>query len=215
MPLTGQYNLGGISVWVWRITETADELSLLVDDVCAAYAKGMFLSEKRRAEWLAVRAAVGSLLPGARIVYDGAGKPLMEGVCGHLSISHTNGYAVVAFSPEYEVGVDVELVSRNVLSVAGRFMSLEALDALPPAGRNRVALVNWCAREALYKIVGNLGGNFKDNILIGGFGIGDEGRVALSLVGVEFPGEPFFVADYSFYDDLLVVLCRRRCDVLR
>ena len=90
-----------------------------------------------------------------------------------------------------------------------------ALDALPPAERNRAALVDWCAKEALYKIVGDLGGNFKDNILVDGFGLEDEGRVALSLVGVDCPGELLYVADYSFYDDLLVVLCRRRCDVLR
>ena len=214
MPLAGLHSLGGVDVWVWRITETADELSLLVDEGSAAYARDAFTSEKRRAEWLAVRAVLARKLPGARIVYDDAGKPLLEGAHGHLSISHTDGYAVVAFSPGCEVGVDVEPVSRDVLSVSRRFMPQELLGALPPAERNRMALLNWCAKEALYKITGDLGGNFKDNILVDGFGLEDEGRVALSLVGVDCPGEPFYVADYSFYDDLLVVLCRRRCDAL-
>ena len=215
MPFDGQYNQGGASVWVWRITETVDELALLVDEESAAYARAMFPSGKRCAEWLAVRALVARQLPGARIVYDDAGKPSLEGAGGYLSISHTDGYAVIVFSQECEVGVDVELVSRNVLSASRRFMPQGALDALPPAERNRAALVDWCAKEALYKIVGDLGGNFKDNILVDGFGLEDEGRVALSLVGVDCPGELLYVADYSFYDDLLVVLCRRRCDVLR
>ena len=215
MPLTGRYILGGADVWVWEITETVDELALLVDDACAASAKETFRSEKRRAEWLAVRAIVTTLLPGARIVYDDAGRPLLQGVCGYLSVSHTDGYAVVAFSRECEVGVDVELLSRNVLSAASRFMPCEVLDASPLADRNRMALLNWCAKEALYKITGNLGGNFKDNILVDGFGLEENGRFVLSLVGVDCPGEPLYVADYSFYDDLLVVLCRRRCDVLQ
>ena len=214
MPLSGRYILGGADVWVWRITETSDELSLLVGGESAAYAKVSFPSEKRRAEWLAVRAIVAKLLPGARIVYDDAGRPLLDGAGGHLSISHTDGYAVVAFSRECEVGVDVELVTRNLLSVARRFMPHEILDALPPAGRNRMALLNWCAKEALYKIVGNLGGNFKDNISVDCSMVCGSGCTTLSLVGVECPGELLYVADYSFYDDLLVVLCRRRCDVL-
>ena len=122
MPFDGQYNQGGASVWVWRITETVDELALLVDEESAAYARAMFPSGKRCAEWLAVRALVARQLPGARIVYDNAGKPSLEGAGGYLSISHTDGYAVIAFSQECEVGVDVELVSRNVLSASRRLM---------------------------------------------------------------------------------------------
>lgn len=211
MPLTGVYNLGGADVWVWKITEMVDELSLLVDKECAVYARGAFKSEKRRSEWLAVRAIVAKQLGGqARIVYDGAGKPSLEGADGYLSISHTNGYAVVAFSRECEVGVDVELASRNVLAVSGRFMPQEVLDALSPDERNRTALVNWCAKEAVYKITGDLGGNFKDNISVECPAVVENGRFALSLVAVDCGGEPFYVADYSFYDDLLVVLCRKR-----
>ena len=215
MPFDGQYNQGGASVWVWRITETADELSFLVDEGCAAYARDAFTSEKRRAEWLAVRAVLARKLPGARIVYDDAGKPLLEGAHGHLSVSHTGGYAVVAFSPECEVGVDVELVLRDVLSASRRFMSQGVLEALPSAERNRAALVDWCAKEALYKITGDLGGNFKENISVECPAVEESGRFALSLVGLDYAGELLYVADYSFYDDLLVVLCRRRCDVLR
>jgi phosphopantetheinyl transferase len=212
MPLAGLHSLGGVDVWVWRITETADELSLLVDEGCATYARDAFTSEKRRAEWLAVRAVLARKLPGARIVYDDAGKPLLEGAHGHLSISHTDGYAVVAFSPGCEVGVDVELVSRDVLSVSRRFMPQELLGALPPAERNRMALLNWCAKEALYKITGDLGGNFKENISVECPAVEESGRFALSLVGLDYAGELLYVADYSFYDDLLVVLCRKRCN---
>jgi phosphopantetheinyl transferase len=215
MPLQRTLCRDGVDVWVWKITETADELSLLVPGEQACYARETFASEKRRAEWLAVRAIVAQQFGDkARVVYDVAGKPSIEDDAGYISVSHTKGYAVVAFSRECEVGVDVELVSRDVLPVAGRFMPAESLDVFPSVERNRVALVNWCAKEALFKITGDLGGNFKDNISVGELGEGETGHVALTLMGVEYPGEPLFVADYSFCEELLVVLCRKQSAVV-
>ena len=216
MPLTVQRGWDGVEVWLWKITETADDLSCLVPGEQARYACEKFRSMKRRTEWLAVRAILAQMFGGqGRIVYDGAGRPLLDGVAGYISVSHTDGCAVVAFSRESEVGVDVELTSRDVLPVAGRFMPAEKLGIYPSAKRNRVALLNWCAKEALFKITGDLGGNFKENVSVGGFELGERGRVALSVVGVDCPGEPLYVADYSFNDDLLVVLCRKRHDVER
>lgn len=216
MPLQRKLCWDCVDVWVWKITETADELSQLVPGEQACYARETFASEVRRAEWLAVRAIMAQLFgDSTHIVYDVAGKPSIEGVPGYISVSHTKGYAAVAFSRECEVGVDVELMSRDVLSVAGRFMHVESLDLLPPVKRNRVALVNWCAKEALFKITGDLGGNFKDNISVGELGEGETGHVALTLMGVEYPGEPLFVADYSFCEELLVVLCRKQGATVR
>ena len=215
MPLQRKLCRDGVDVWVWKITETADELSLLVPGEQACYARETFASEIRRAEWLAVRAIVAQQFGDkARVVYDVAGKPSIEDVAGYISVSHTKGYAVVAFSRECEVGVDVELVSRDVLPVAGRFMPAESLDVFPSVERNKVALLNWCAKEALFKITGDLGGNFKDNISVGELGSGERGRVTLTLTGVDCLGEPLFVADYSFCEELLVVLCRKQSAVV-
>lgn len=215
MPLQRKLCWDGVDVWVWKITETADELSLLVPGEQACYARETFASEIRRAEWLAVRAIVAQQFGDkARVVYDVAGKPSIEDVAGYISVSHTKGYAVVAFSRECEVGVDVELVSRDVLPVAGRFMPAESLDVFPSVKRNKVALLNWCAKEALFKITGDLGGNFKDNISVGELGSGERGRVTLTLTGVDCPSEPLFVADYSFCEELLVVLCRKQSAVV-
>ena len=215
MPLHRKHCWDGVDVWVWKITETADELSRLVPGEQACYARETFASEVRRAEWLAVRAIVAQQFGDkVRVVYDVAGKPSIEDVAGYISVSHTKGYAVVAFSRECEVGVDVELVSRDVLPVAGRFMPAESLDLFPSVERNKVALLNWCAKEALFKITGDLGGNFKDNISVGELGSGERGRVTLTLTGVDCLGEPLFVADYSFCEELLVVLCRKQSAVV-
>ena len=209
MPLCGQYKLAGVDVWVWNITETVDELLGLVPESCASYALRVFKSDKRCSEWLAVRAILASEFgDSVAIVYDDAGKPMLDGVCGSVTISHTDGYAVVAYSRDVDVGVDVERVSRNVVALAGRFMAAEILDKAAPDKRNFVALVHWCAKEALFKIVGNLGGNFKDNILVGAFEPQEKGSVQLSLFGVDSAAGANFVADYSVVDGLLFVLCR-------
>jgi phosphopantetheinyl transferase len=94
MPLQRKLCWDGVDVWVWKITETTDELSQLVPEGLACYAREKFASEKRRAEWLAVRVIMAQLFgDSAHIVYDVAGKPSIEGVSGYISVSHTKGYA--------------------------------------------------------------------------------------------------------------------------
>ena len=210
MPLLKQYELSGVRVLVWKITETFEELQDLVSPGLVAMACKEFASEKRRIEWLAVRALLRCCLGnGVHVMYDAAGKPSLEGFEADISISHTGGYVAVALSTCGSVGVDIELLSRNVMPVASRFMSVDLLETLQPDERNFVALVHWCAKEALYKIVGNLGGNFKDNISVGAFEPSDEGRVSLALVGLGDVGDRVFVADYAVAEELLVVLCRK------
>ena len=212
MPLLGQYSVAGADVLVWKVTETLDELLGMVSPLCAAYALENFASTKRCVEWLAVRAVVARLFGAdVRIMYDATGKPRLDGVDGCVSISHTEGYAVVAFSRDGEIGVDVELLTRDVVPVARRFMPLELLDGLSASERNCVALLHWCAKEALFKIVGDLGGTFKDNISVAPFSFEDKGQVKLSLVGVDNAGENSFVADYCVFNGLLVTLCRKSC----
>ena len=126
MPLVLQYNDGDAEVLVWRISEPVDLLSQMVPADCAAYARDNFVSVERCSQWLAVRAILQQRFgDGVRVVYDGNGKPSLNGCYENISISHTKGYAVLVVSQGGEVGVDAELLSRDVLAVARRFMPLE------------------------------------------------------------------------------------------
>lgn len=209
MPLLRQYKIGGAEISVWKITETVDELSLLVPKDIAAVCFEKFSSEKRCLEWLAVRAMVAQLYgPAVRVVYDASGKPELAGADISISISHTEGYAAIACSRDFILGLDVERPTRSVLSVAERFMQADMLRDMLPDDANRLALCHWCAKEALFKITGNLGGNFKDNISVDCSGINESGTLSLELVGLECGGS--FIADYRFVDGLLLVLCRQK-----
>lgn len=208
MPLFRQYKIGGAEVSVWKITETLDELMALVPEECARACLGRFSSEKRRFEWLAVRAMIAQLFgSNVRVVYDAAGKPSLAGTNLSISISHTNGYATIACSHDLAIGLDVELQSRNVLPVAGRFMQRGALEGMLSDVANRVALCHWCAKEALFKITGDLGGNFRDNIYVGCSSVSERGSFPVEVVGLGHHAS--FVADYGFFDGLLVVLCSK------
>lgn len=210
MPLLLQYNIGKVEVHVWKITETVEELLGVVPAVYAPCIS-RFKSRDRMVQWLAVRAIIARRFGGSvRIAYDAAGKPVLEGAEGCVTLSHTDGYAVLAYSRDGDIGVDVELQSRNVLRVADRFMHTGSLDSFQLSDRNLVALLHWCAKEALYKIVGDLGGNFKDNISVDGFELRDEGRVSLHLVGLDDGGVRDYVVHYSILEELLVVLCYKQ-----
>ena len=210
MPLLQQYNVGRVEVFVWKITEAVEEL-LDVVPACYATSVSRFKSKNRSAQWLAVRAIVAQRFGNdVCVAYDVAGKPVLEGADGCITVSHTDGYAVLAYSSEGGVGVDVELLSRNVLRVAERFMQAGSLENYSLPDKNSAALVHWCAKEALYKIVGDLGGNFKDNISVGGFELRSEGCVSLALVGLDYCGVKDYVAHYSILDELLVVLCQEQ-----
>ena len=153
-----------------------------------------------------MRAMVTQLFgPDVRVVYDNAGKPALEGVDVFISVSHTAGYAAIAYSETSEVGLDMELDSRSVLAVANRFMQGERLVGLSPYDANRLALCHWCSKEALFKITGDLGGNFKDNISVASFDVSLGGSFPVGVVGLGYKSS--YIADYLFVDGLLIVLC--------
>lgn len=183
MPLYKEFLMGDIGVAVWKITETAEELSSLVAPDCAAEA-ALIGGEVRRREWLAVRALVACLYGNAaRILYNIDGKPSLAGVDEYISISHTKGYALLARSSRAPLGVDVELASRDVSAVAAKFMKRSDELSLSPAFAKKAMLIRWCVCEALFKLVGDVGGTYKDNVFLESSLPGPDGTIAVELRG--------------------------------
>lgn len=205
MPLCGRYICGGVSVVVWKIEETVECLQALLSSPEAGEV-ARFSSLERRREWLAVRLLLARLCGvDARIVYDAAGKPSLARGGSYISISHTDGYAAVALSADYPVGLDVELSTRVVGGVYRRFMREEELDGVPRELCNAAKLIRWTASEALFKLTGNLGGNFRDNIVLEKTIPAREGVFSLSLAGLPEAGDEYSLS-YLFDGDLLLAL---------
>lgn len=184
MPLYREFNLGKASVAVWKITETADEL---LSRLPAEYIPAALLLRdgQRRTEWLAVRILLERMCGAdARIVYDEAGRPVLSGAVGYISVSHTDGYALLAYSLSNPVGVDMEHVDRNVSAAARRFLNESCLSAVPASERDIYMLASWCACEALFKLVGNIGGTYKENVIVKPFLPGTHGTIDVSINGI-------------------------------
>ena len=205
MPLFKEFKIGDIDVAVWKITETTEELSSLVAPECAVEAAHM-KSCSRRQEWLAVRVLLARLCgKDARIVYDGCGKPFLVGADGFISISHTRDYVLLAHSFSAPFGVDMELSSRDASVVARKFMKEPDVASLSPETANKALLIRWCVCEALFKLVGNVGGTYKDNVLLISPFPAPDGSLTVSLKGCRELPDSDYAARCVEEDGLVIV----------
>lgn len=207
MPLLCKYKECGVSVAIWELCETSEELSaMLGNEFLYTYAQEHFSSESRRREWLAIRLLLSQTLGSSVAVeYTSSGRPFIAGG-PEISISHTKKYAVLAISDTTPVGVDVEMRGRSTQKTRSRFMSDRELNAIGDADAELVSLIHWSVKEALFKITGDLGGNFRDNIFVESFIPAESGRLSLSILGLGMHDARYY-ATYHVKDDYVLTLC--------
>lgn len=161
-------------LYVWKITETFDELfqSIALKDVSLARLEGM-KSESHQKGFLSVR----RLLMEAGyndfdLFYDEFGKPhLQDGK--HISISHSNDFSVIVISDQ-NVGADLEILKEKTVQIAPRFMDIGHLINLSDDDLLKKATVVWGIKESVFKIKNEIGISFKDHIFENDFSINDK-----------------------------------------
>lgn len=182
MPLLFRQRTAGYILCLWHVQEDTPALAsrCLPDEVRRAEA---FTSEKRRREWLAWRALLQDILPGAVVDYtpDGApalkdsasvlgvdaaelrdGSPRGEYKC--LSVSHSIDMVAVMVA-DRPCGVDIETYNRNFSRVASKYIAdAERRYLIPDTSCSYARL--WCAKEALYKWAGIPGVNLRDEVTV-------------------------------------------------
>ncbi|HYC61338.1 MAG TPA: 4'-phosphopantetheinyl transferase superfamily protein [Thermoanaerobaculia bacterium] len=89
--------------------------------------------------------------------YGEWGKPELDGV--HFNVSHSDRIAVIAWSREHAVGIDVERIDRtkDVVPLAHTAFSpaeCEAFDAMPADQQVEAFFRTWARKEALMKLRG-------------------------------------------------------------
>lgn len=144
MPLKKILSLDeGRRLALWQMTEQPAELPLPQGVSFADVHSEVRLREKH-VSYAMLRALTGNC--NLIIRHLPSGKPVIDGYS--LSISHTKGWAAMLISEKDEaVGVDIEYFSDRVNKVAGRFIRPDE-QAASLAQR----LVNWSAKEAVYKM---------------------------------------------------------------
>lgn len=164
MPLIFDLHTDRYRLALWSIREETTTLETRCLPGEAEQAR-RFTSETRRREWLAWRALLQEMMPGAQVVYDKQGAPRLAGQESRfLSVSHTREMVAVMLA-DRPCGVDTEKTTRNFRTVATRYLSESEQRFIIP-GDNRSLARMWCAKEAMYKWAGCEGLNLRNDICI-------------------------------------------------
>lgn len=162
---------------IWKFGESSDELFTMLDegDVYLSELSAIRM-EHRRQEWLASRVLLQQMLGRfSRIAYHPNGAPYLPDEKLHISISHTKGYAAVLLQDHPAAGIDIEYRSDRVLKIRSRFMNPEEEAALDKEHETEHLLIHWCAKEALFKMIGQTDVDFCKHLHVCPFEYADEG----------------------------------------
>ncbi len=169
MSPTGKPAADEVDLWVASLDATPAELAraqaLLSDEERARFAR--VIRPRQRERLIAARAALRRALaaylgatPGeVRIEVGPGGKPrLGEDAQVSFSLSHSGALAAVAVTRRAAVGLDIEMLGREVTpGVIRRALAPDEQDAVARVGRERRAeafLRHWTAKEAYAKATG-------------------------------------------------------------
>lgn len=158
---------GDIAVVRWKLTESWQELL----ESCAGIgvkvdADKLPKAEGRRCEMLAeLLMLAGHFGRPTALEHDRHGAPRVTQFGGYVSISHTRGLVMMAFSDNEPVGIDVERISERVMRVRGRFVGDTEAQHIVADDVAANTLV-WTAKEAMYKLAGVPGASLRDDFSI-------------------------------------------------
>ena len=186
MPLHSLTPLpGGATLGRWHLTETPAGLWPLLAGA-AAYAPLLpaRADGPRQAQWLAGRVLVQQMLAAAgpaplpQLRNDAAGRPWLAGGGPQpaVSLSHSGAWVAALLAPPgTALGIDVEVVRDKAQRIARKFLNdqelagLTAISLPPCPGLNadqELCSLLWSAKETLYKLAGQRGLIFRENLLL-------------------------------------------------
>lgn len=186
MPVVFNKNIDDDTILaVWKIEETEAQL---ISGLQLKQHELDFISSlnngKRLLHWLSTRVLLRTMLNTNEYIdcqMDEHGKPYLPDLNYEISLSHSYDYASVMISKVQKVGVDIELIKNKIKSIQQKFLSAAEL-AQDQIGDNIDGLyVCWCAKEAIYKWNGRKGLEFKKDIHIKPFVLGNEGSLSASV----------------------------------
>jgi phosphopantetheinyl transferase len=174
MPITKIDKINANSFWcLWEITESKEQLlnKIVLSEDGRQEIDGISHPIKQR-ERLAARCCVQELVKQTGKAYKGItkddhDKPHLIDLNYHISISHSFPYAAAILHKKLRVGIDIEKPVEKLGRIAHRFLNEnEFADC---NGDIKKLCVYWSGKEAIYKLNGKVGLNFKNDIRIAPF----------------------------------------------
>ena len=204
MPLYRTYKQKDLTVGVWKVDETIEQLRSMFHQF-SIYEEGFecFKAEKRKLEWLAVRVLLKELLgEEKKIVYLPSGKPCLEDGSACISFSHTPGYVAVAIHPSAEVGVDIEQYGTRVKRLASRFVREDELVSVASGDEVYALLLHWSAKETMFKLMEEEAVDFLDHLRIFPFTLQESG--VMEAQEFRSSNEQKFLIHYDTHPDYVL-----------
>ena len=192
---------------IWRIEESDDDLlSKLQLDEREKAKLGSFNKGKRRLHWLATRVLLRTLLNTARYIEcpsDSNGKPYLANFPQKISLSHSFDYAAAMISTKGEVGIDMEIIKTKVERIQHKFLKPNELAFIEQdESRHEQLYACWCAKEAIYKLQGNAGVSFLNDMTIQPFEYQTQGILKLELNSMQ--NKHIFDVHYEKFNEYML-----------
>ena len=120
----------------------------------------------------------------------------------HISLAHSSDYALVAFSEQYPIGIDIQWPCQKLLHVKRKFLNDN--ESQQSGSDLEKLCIYWCAKEALYKMQGGRGLSLKDDICIEEFVKKKRGTVRGTV------RKQLFAVHYRFYSGYVLAWTEAR-----
>lgn len=169
MPLIHEYKGNDCEWAIWQVDEPEEWLLEQAHLTQLEWMELERMKGNRRKEFLSGRMLLnhlGDQLRNYPCRKDEYGKPHLEGHPWSISFSHSFQYSAAIAGPK-KVGIDIELIHHRVLKIASKFLRPEEKDAWIAGGESlHHLLCIWGGKEALYKMWGKRGLDWKAHIVI-------------------------------------------------
>ena len=194
-------------IGVWQVTETEEELKALSSVPSDEMEEISFIrSESLRRQKLAVRALLDEMFEDkVYLSHHDNGKPYIENSVTNISIPHTEKYVAVILNDNEDVGIDIESLARDFSSVEKKALSEDEIEDLEEdEKRNGQLAIYWCAKEAIYKMLGQYDVNFAEQIEVEKFRPKKDGELEATFED-EDGFEEEFDLEYIIFDNHVLV----------
>jgi 4'-phosphopantetheinyl transferase len=191
-------------VGIWEIIENEEELFKLANlDAGEKHYLGQIKAEKRRKEWLSVRALVNTLMgKSCKITYQETGKPIITEHSLFISVSHTDGFVAVSLNNKEETGIDIQTKGDKINKIKHKFLGEAELACIKTNKDSEKLLVFWCAKESLYKLYGKKEVIFNKDLFISPFELETSGTLNGSVSKEELKN---YLLHYYIFTKFVIV----------
>ncbi len=168
--------LDGSFLLVWKVTESYEDLyaAVTLTEESEFRLQAMKSSSHRKA-FLAVRKLLQTLnYTDFDLFYEVDGKPYLLDD-HHVSITHSFDFVAVIIS-EYPCGIDMEMARDKIIRIADKFINeeKEVIEAQSIKEHIQKLTLIWAVKESVYKLAGQPGLSFKDDIVVAIFSLNQE-----------------------------------------